>query len=497
MYYGKKKMIIIITSIVVGVLAIGGILLFLFLGTDIFKSNKTLFWKYALNMSTDNAISMSQLEDIEKMMQQKPYKVNGKLTGYVNSNNDKVDIGQLILAGETDNKEKYSHINANYKLKDEKLIEFDFVKATEANNTQQTQNTQDTQNTQQVTNTINTTNSVDLEDEPTVYALKSEDIVTAYLGIRDDNLNVLAQKLGVNSDLIPDKIEGSNISFTDLFKISDTELQYIFDTYGKIITDYIPDSNYKKTTESPIEVDGKTYKTTAYRLDLSGTEIKELLINILSRMQADKTMLNIISTKIEMLGIDTSENSPDYVIKDLIDVIKNYDEFTDISIVVYNNNGINVATEIIVKNNKKITLSYTANKLNIKLEDLNGNEDTLAVSIEYKFTSTLSQINISFMNEFYEILNLDITNEGSASQGQVTTKIVASSDLYNLEYNQEIEFVDDIVNKVKLDQSNCYVLNDYSKEVLADLIKQITARVQYVYNEKAQILSTKIQSSGA
>ena len=70
MYYGRKKGIIIaivVAIVVVILLAVGGF--FLYTSTDLFKSNKTLFWKYASNgMENVKTISNAQLVDIEKLI---------------------------------------------------------------------------------------------------------------------------------------------------------------------------------------------------------------------------------------------------------------------------------------------------------------------------------------------------------------------------------------------------------------------------------------------
>ena len=72
MYYGKKKQIIIISVVVALVLIIGGVFAFLFLATDIFKSSETLFYQYLF--ASREIKNNTQLEEIQKLKQQSPYK---------------------------------------------------------------------------------------------------------------------------------------------------------------------------------------------------------------------------------------------------------------------------------------------------------------------------------------------------------------------------------------------------------------------------------------
>ena len=77
----KKKIMIIITSIVV-VLLIIGILIFLYLTTDMFKSNETLFAKYMVKafsqvgeLSTEN-----KLKEAEQLLENNKYLSNIEAT---------------------------------------------------------------------------------------------------------------------------------------------------------------------------------------------------------------------------------------------------------------------------------------------------------------------------------------------------------------------------------------------------------------------------------
>ena len=78
MYYGKKKGIIIAIVIIILliVIAVGGVMLYLF--TDLFKSNQTLFLKYidqtiqGMKYETND-----QTKDIIEAQKENPYQIKG------------------------------------------------------------------------------------------------------------------------------------------------------------------------------------------------------------------------------------------------------------------------------------------------------------------------------------------------------------------------------------------------------------------------------------
>ena len=68
--------------------------------------------------------------------------------------------------------------------------------------------------------------NLDYTNSEDIYALKSDEIVTVYLGIRNENLNVLLQKLGISATVtLPDKI--TPVNYAELFKLSDEEKEVI------------------------------------------------------------------------------------------------------------------------------------------------------------------------------------------------------------------------------------------------------------------------------
>ena len=117
--------------------------------------------------------------------------------------------------------------------------------------------------------------SLEYANTGNLYALKSDEIVTAYLGIRNENLKVLAQKYGIeDASMIPNQIKP--IDYKMLLELSEEEKNHIKETYLSVLLNNTNKENYKKEKDLPVNKEGINYIVDAYRLDLNSDEIKNL-----------------------------------------------------------------------------------------------------------------------------------------------------------------------------------------------------------------------------
>jgi hypothetical protein len=469
MYYGRKKGIIItvIVVVVILLLGIGGAGAYLF--TDLFKTNETLFWKYIGNAFENVQIQENmQMEEIAKLKMQSPYIINGELTAQTESQESNVDDilrnSKITINSEIDKTTNYAYTNLNLECASTSIFDVNYV------------------------------------HDDDIYALKSDEIATAYIGIRNDNLSELMQKLSeanieINTDI--DKIP--SVDIYSLLDISEEEKSNIIDTYVSVIKENISKENYSKQTGAVIAINGVSYNSTSYRVDLSSAEISNIVINILNTLKTDSTTLNLMATKAKELNLDEEYTTISGLNETIDNLIKEAStiEFKDTSFVVYAYNGEAIATEIIEKNNVKATI-YTTNidnqqKINIILENLGSEEEfniiTAEIVIENKSTTSTQSITINVDDtEYY----LNIENIGSATQKNLNTNIeigVTSEELTgNIQYTQTTEFVSSLENIENLDNTNCAILNDYSTENLNTLIPALEQQILIVTLNKAQML---------
>lgn len=470
MYYGKKKGIIIAIVIIILliVIAVGGVMLYLF--TDLFKSNQTLFLKYIdQTMQSMKYEINEQTKDIIEAQKENPYQIKGTLNfDYDGSENKQAEILKQIkveLETNANGQEEKTYTKASALYQNQNLFNLEYANS---NN---------------------------------IYALKSDEIVTAFIGVRNENLKVLAQKLGMQDNSnIPDSI--TPIDYEDLLNISEEEKQHISDTYLPVIVNNIEKSKYSKQSNIPITKEGVEYNTTAYRVDLTSEDIANISVKLLETLKQDSITLNFIATKAKILNLPEEYTQVNNLTKQIDEQIKKIEDSekspeNGVSIVVYEEKGQTVLTEIIVKNNVKFTL-YTSNtnqknSLYVMAENLSTSNDYNTVEMQVTQTKTAKQTNTEILvnKDNDKGLEIYLTNEGLPSDEKVTTTCEINyndgNDKYIANYEQEINFNEE--NEIiSLDNTNCAILNDYPTDQLSLLIVLIDQQIQNVMNQKMQQL---------
>lgn len=470
MYYGKKKGIIITIVIIILLIAIavGGVMLYLF--TDLFKSNQTLFLKYfdqtiqGMKYETND-----QTKDIIEAQKENPYQIKGTLNfDYDGSENKQAEILKQIkveLETNANGQEEKTYTKASVLYQNQNLFNLEYANS---NN---------------------------------IYALKSDEIVTAFIGVRNENLKVLAQKLGMQNNLnIPDSI--TPIDYEELLNISEEEKQHISDTYLPVIVNNIEKSKYSKQSNIPITKEGVEYNTTAYRVDLTSEDIANISVKLLETLKQDSITLNFIATKAKILNLPEEYTQVNNLTKQIDEQIKKIEDSekspeNGVSIVVYEEKGQTVLTEIIVKNNVKFTLyasnTNQKNSIYVMAENLSTSNDYNTVEMQVTQTKTAKQTNTEILvnKDNDKGLEIYLTNEGLPSDEKVTTTCEINyndgNDKYIANYEQEINFNEE--NEIiSLDNTNCAILNDYPTDQLSLLIVLIDQQIQNVMNQKMQVV---------
>lgn len=476
MYGGRKKLIIILVIIfLILILAIGGV--FAYITTDLFKSNQSLFFKY-IGQTLENVKyeENTQLSEIENLRKQKPYTVVGNLKFEAGEAN--TDINSNIL----------SRMNLNIESKVNKPEQKAYTKANLLYNNQ---------------------NLFTLEyaNSNNIYALKSDEIVTAFLGIENDNLKVLAQKLGIyDTSGIPNSIKQININ--EILSITEDEKNHIIETYLPVLTQNIKQENFTKEKNMTVTKEGLTYNATGYRLSLNSEELKQVQIALLQTLEEDSITLNLITTKAKLLGLDenyTQINNLTNEIEKQIKTINNGNTALEngINIVTYVDKQEVILTEIIFRNEVKYTIYGQTNQNTseryLLLESLSNSalSSTLKCSkIEITLNETKGNIDSTYniLINIDDTTNIDIylNNNGAASENNLKTMCdvnIMQGDLtWTINYEQEMNFKEVVNDIIELSRNNCGVLNDYTTEQLQVLIQSIKQRIETILKEKKQVI---------
>lgn len=344
----KKVFIITIVAIVLVVL-IGGA--YAFLATDMFKSNKELFFEYAAQIFNENGFIDGKLEQYNSKKNNRTYENEGKLTFNINSENvdsellENINNLNISFAGNTDtaNNKKESVIKVNYSDEVNFPIYYKRIDG--------------------------------------ISGLKIVDVSkTTYFAIKDGELgkfmsNVIGSNVSFEESLKPDI---SNL------KLTKEEQNNLKETYIKIIEENIDNSSITKINKDDLK---------GYTLEISNKNLKEILRKIFEQLKNDELMLNKLS---KIIGTDINAES----IQNMINFLNLIDmEEGNTSITLYGKNKELRKIEIKIKDELNITISKEANSDENKYKIEFENVDLLA-TLNIQFTGLKDLNNVT---ENYEI----------------------------------------------------------------------------------------------
>ena len=346
---GQKKnkgLLIAIIVILVIIILLAGVMAYLYIFTDMFKSNKQLFFKYTSQIvqNEDGFIDNQLIQYFEKK-KSTSYENNGEITFEVSIPNMEDDLElannfNITFSGKEDpsNVKSEKEIHVNYSDN----VNFPLI--------------------------YRKTNNIT--------GIQTEYIGSNFVAVRnDEEVSGLEE---VNHILQLQNLEFSN-----------EEIQNLKTTYFNNILNQLDDNKFSTLTEGDL---------TGYRLTLTGEELKNVLVQILNVLKTDENTMHKLN---EILGSVNSTSQLDTdSIDELIDNINNTLEISNnIEITVYTAGG----------NLNRIDIRMASNTLTISKEK-NEQAITYTISVNVAendtsvdFTATYTGINSDNVNETYGI----------------------------------------------------------------------------------------------
>lgn len=434
----NKKALIVIIVLLIILAVCGGAFAYVYFATDLLKSNSQMFSKYGtmLDMELYNFFYDENI---------KTYYTNKSANNYENTGVLRVKSG-----GNTD-------INADLNLT--------FKGATDVDNDNFEQEI-----------TINYSDSekfaFKLVKNNQMIALGSDEVANKYVGIKNENLDELSNKLGIDEEMkVPNNIKLDKSSIT-VQNIKSLVTKYIGKLAGQL-----SESNFTKNNN------------TSYTLTIEKDNLKNIMIYCLNEAKNDSEI-------IEMLGmsddISTYQDNIDQEIDNL-----NEQDFSNTSIKITltsTENGVeadvevntdedNVGFSVILERGKNITIKQTGS---FDTADTTEIPNDIEYTISKEKSASKSKYTITSSEENY---SLEIGFElDSISDNGATEKVYVSYDVndvqFNVEYNNAITFKD--VTVTELNGENSIALNDYSQEELSSLLQQLLVQVITVNSQKIQ-----------
>jgi hypothetical protein len=483
------------------------------LATDIFKSDEELFFKYL----SQNIEDMEQyLEDPNKIamdtLKSSPYTVKSNISFNLESADSQIaeqttpprnfSVAYTKNA-DPQNDADYSETKLKYLTKD--IFSVQYVRNGDVH-------------------VVNAYNNI-----------SESNIFNVYLGIENNNLKQLAQKLGVQDvSNIPNKIE--NISLNELLSLTDEEKAYIQTLLISVVNNQISKDKFYHSKGETIEIESKQVKANLYGITLTNVEYKNFIVALLNEIEQNDNILNAILNKIYLVNSET-----DITISTIKKQIQNYitqlnaKEFNDgIKIQVYESEGKIVRTQIqknsteyyIIDNERAnnsirtiIYMNYTYGEKELTGTQNDIDEDEYQVIEGSALESGVVEDNTSSV---YTIKKLEFAKQSSEGKNYIVaiatcdindkTTTISIQNKTEQDSTNKNEFTNNIVIKINesdttvftitsdsniassssvyvptLEQGNYAVLNNLTKEYITQqLLPALLIQVPIVYNQQVE-----------
>ena len=427
----KKSKIIIILIIIVILVIILASLGIAYFATDLFKSNKTLFAKYAGQIADENqGFIENALQQYNEKKQSNTYSDKGTFSVNASANSsttnlDNVNKFNVTYTGQVDTTNSKSEQNVSINYSDSVKFPVNYKK---------------------IGNKI---------------GLQTDYIGSKYIGIESDKM----EKLSLDTNTINSSEAEQTSSNVDIKEIKDgtTELKNILQNpfsqedivniKNNIISimDGISDSKFSNINDS----NGKGYK-----LVLSGDDLKNVVIQLLQKLSQDTETLDKINEYLQNQG-NSNKLTATQIEKEITNITNNSDfDNETLELTVYKKNG--KTNKFIIKI-EDLEIDVEKNNSNNNIEynvvvDANYNNEKMKISLKtvYQGLETMQQV-----NENYE---LSIENSQN-------TYIYHLTNVVDFTQTKEIEdFTSD----------NSLILTDYDKDVVSNFLVQVGQRIQEV-----------------
>lgn len=419
----STKILMILIIIVLIIILLGGITIAYFT-TDIFRSEKNLFFKYITQIGdSEKGFIDNQLKEYFERRKNTPYNDEGKFYVDITAEDeqeqfDNVNDFNITFSGQVDTANSKAEQNISLNYSDDVNFPINYKK---------------------------------LEN---IIGLQTKYIGSKFIAIETDNLKNLTNESGLSLDIDTNSLE--NISQVEL---TEEEKEHIQNTCAGVFNNYLGKEKFSKVQEADLR---------GYKLSLTGEELQNILVQLLETLKNDQTIIDTINKYLQ-----TQENLNKISVNDIDSIIEELKDDTDLQeqnleIIVYNKKGIV----------NKIAIATNELKINIEKENIN---EKIQYNIELDASQNEEIIKIYFKSAYSEKLSMQNVNE-VYELGFETEEIKYK---YVLENN--IKFTDS-VDIEKLSSNNSIILTNYELEQVLKFLSAVVERIAEVNKEQMRKL---------
>lgn len=425
-----KILLILIIIIVIIILAGVGILVF---ATDIFKSDKEMFFKYMADIGDSKKGFIDDgLKQYFEKKNNTPYNDEGEFSVNISSDNEQkkfenVNNFNISFSGQVDtaNSKAAQNISLNYSND----VKFPI-------------------NYKQIENKI---------------GLQTKYVGSKFVAIETEKLNKFSEDL--------DDVESYGEMVDKLQKMEKVELtedekSHIKDTYITVINQQLEKDKFSKVKESDMS---------GYKLSLTGTDLQNVLVKLLETLKNDQTTVDKLN---EYLKIQ--KNSAKITASQIDDAIKSIKDDTDFS-------DKNFEIAVYQKNRDVCKLVIETTEGTIAIEKkIEGNQQNIVVSYEMKEDK---KSKISFSANFENLESLQNIKENyelimslpEVAESSTTTDV--DSEVVVYKFSNDVNFTDSATVE-NFSSDNSLMLTDYDSDQVSSFLNAVVERISEVNEQQ-------------
>lgn len=427
-----KILLILIIIIVIIILAGVGILVF---ATDIFKSDKEMFFKYMADIGDSKKGFIDDgLKQYFEKKNNTPYNDEGEFSVNISSDNEQkkfenVNNFNISFSGQVDaaNSKAAQNISLNYSND----VKFPI-------------------NYKQIENKI---------------GLQTKYVGSKFVAIETEKLNKFSEDL--------DDVESYGEMVDKLQKMGKVELtedekSHIKDTYITVINQQLEKDKFSKVKESDMS---------GYKLSLTGTDLQNVLVKLLETLKNDQTTVDKLN---EYLKIQ--KNSAKITASQIDDAIKSIKDDTDFS-------DKNFEIAVYQKNRDvcKLVIETTEGTITIE-KKIEGNQQNIVVSYEMKEDK---KSKISFSANFENLESLQNIKENyelimslpEVAESSTTTDVDSEVVVYKYNFSNDVNFTDSATVE-DFSSDNSLMLTDYDSDQVSSFLNAVVERISEVNEQQ-------------
>ncbi len=417
----NSKFKIIIIAVIAIIILGCAVFAWLYFGTDMFKSNKELFYKYASQFNLSDFFNIENYNNFSKRKQTETHSNSGAIGVQVTKGEQTIS-DNLQYSSNSDPPNNKASSELNLIRNDQTILTMHYLK------------NQD------------------------LYGLKFDDLVKQYIVFENNNLKDFATKLGMqDTNSIPDKFEKINID------INTEEFKNIFNNYLNTIVSKIPDGNYSKLDNG-------------YKVELNSTQFKEIMQTVFETMKTDEQIYNNLISINKGLTFERYQNTiqilSDNILAQIPDGVLGY---INVNVYVQENNAVKLSiilpnTEISLEKTNGLTLKINNLNLETQISKTNSSEEQekwSMVAILKEEGTEKARINAEFSR------NGSLTSQNVSFNMNINITMAEYSDYDStISYSNNIDFTSGVEIE-NYTEGNFAIINNYSSEQMESLFNNL------------------------